>query len=116
MRPALNIKRRERTTKKIFYGPGEDAISRLGVLSPAWNTLRKLFLYDRYHLDVLIADLACAVLVAAITLVLPLCANFIIKRLTSANDQSILISEIYSFGGVTLLRIGVQDQCLSLAI
>ena len=70
--------------------------------------LRKFFSYYRNHLDVLAADLVCAVLVAATTLALPLCANFIVKRLTSATDQSILVSEIYSLGGVMLLLIGVQ--------
>jgi len=70
--------------------------------------LRKFFSYYRHHLDVLAADLICAVLVAATTLALPLCANFIVKRLTSATDQSILVSEIYSLGGVMLALIGVQ--------
>ncbi|MFT5561635.1 MAG: ATP-binding cassette subfamily B protein [Litorivivens sp.] len=70
--------------------------------------LRKFFSYYRHHLDVLAADLVCAVLVAATTLALPLCANFILKRLTSTTDQSILVSEIYGLGGVMLLLIGVQ--------
>jgi ATP-binding cassette subfamily B protein len=48
------------------------------------------------------------VLVAATTLALPLYANFIVKRLTSTTDQSILVSEIYGLGGVMLLLIGVQ--------
>ena len=57
------------------------------------------------------ADLACAVLVAATALALPLGANFVVKRLTLAGSHQVLPSEIYAMGAAMLALLGVQALC-----
>jgi len=73
--------------------------------------LIRFFSYYRNHMGVLAADLGCAVLVSATALALPLCANFIIKRLSTESAKADLLSEIYILGGVMFLLIGVQALC-----
>ena len=41
---------------------------------------RKLLSYYRPHIGLLAADLACAILVSATALALPLCANIVVKH------------------------------------
>ena len=53
--------------------------------------LTRFFSYYRNHIGVLAADLGCAVLVSATALALPLCANFIIKRLSTESAQADLL-------------------------
>jgi ATP-binding cassette subfamily B protein len=73
--------------------------------------LTRFFSYYRNHIGVLAADLGCAVLVSATALALPLCANFIIKRLSTESAQADFLGEIYILGGGMLLLIGVQALC-----
>ncbi|MEM7017824.1 MAG: ABC transporter ATP-binding protein [Pseudomonadota bacterium] len=69
---------------------------------------RKFFSYYRPHLGILAADLACAVLVAATTLALPLCANYIVRQLTEGVDQAVLYDEIFLVGMLMLVLIGLE--------
>lgn len=72
------------------------------------NRAKKFFSYYKDHLWVLAADLGCAILVAGTALALPLCANFILRRLTETESESILMTDIYVLGGLMLLLIGLQ--------
>src|SRR5580698_4332225 len=69
---------------------------------------RKFLSYYRPHLGLLIADLACAVLVSATALALPLLANYVVKRLALAGGAPHLMDEIWLVGGAMLGLLAVQ--------
>src|SRR5580700_9895435 len=69
---------------------------------------RKFLSYYRPHIGLLIADLACAVLIAATALALPLCANFVVKRLTLAGAHPAALGDIYVMGGAMLALLAAQ--------
>jgi ATP-binding cassette subfamily B protein len=69
---------------------------------------RKFLYYYRPHLPLLAADLACAILVAATAVALPLCANYVTTRLLHLPDTPEAISQIFAFGGVMLGILVVQ--------
>lgn len=56
----------------------------------------------------LAADLGCAVLVAATALLLPLCANYVTKRLVALPDAPEAMGQIAAMGGVMLGLLAVQ--------
>lgn len=64
--------------------------------------------YYRPHLPVLAADLACAMLVAATAVALPLCANYVTTRLLNLGDTPGAITQIFALGGVMLAILAVQ--------
>jgi ATP-binding cassette, subfamily B, bacterial len=78
--------------------------------SPAAKRRRwaKFLSYYRPHVGLLIADLACAVLIAATALALPLCANFVVKRLTLVGAHPAALGEIYVMGGAMLALLAAQ--------
>jgi ATP-binding cassette subfamily B protein len=69
---------------------------------------RKFLSYYRPHLPLLAADLACAVLVSATTLALPLLANFVVKRLAIGHGAPGLMGEIWLIGAAMLALLAVQ--------
>ncbi len=69
---------------------------------------RKFLSYYRPHLGLLIADLACAVLVSATALALPLLANYVVKRLALAGGAPHLMDEIWLVGAAMLVLLAVQ--------
>ena len=73
--------------------------------------LAKLLSYYRPHLGLLSADLACAFLVSATSLALPLCASFVVKRLSHGAADPHLIGAIYAMGAVMLALLAVQVLC-----
>ncbi|WP_299721943.1 ABC transporter ATP-binding protein [Devosia sp.] len=56
----------------------------------------------------LAADLACALLVAATALALPLCANYVTKSLLQLPQVPEAIGQIYLMGGVMLTMLALQ--------
>jgi ATP-binding cassette subfamily B protein len=69
---------------------------------------RKFLSYYRPHIGLLIADLACAVLVSATALALPLLANHVVKRLAFAGGAPRLMDEIWLVGWAMLVLLAVQ--------
>ncbi len=69
---------------------------------------RKFLSYYRPHLRLLTADLACAVLVSASALALPLVANFVIKRLAVAGAAPRPMDETWLVGAAMLALLAVQ--------
>jgi ATP-binding cassette subfamily B protein len=90
---------------------GAPELTRLG-LSPqphlAAGRWRKFLSYYRPHVGLLAADLACALLVAATALALPLCANYLVKRLALTGGRHLMLGQIGAVGAVMLALIGVQ--------
>jgi len=70
--------------------------------------MRRFLSYYRPHLPLLAADLACAVLVAATALFLPLCANYITTRLLALPEAPDALGQIYLMGAIMLALLGVQ--------
>lgn len=68
----------------------------------------KFLSYYRPHIPLLLADLACAVLVAATALFLPLCANYVARRLGAVGATPEVLNQIYAVGGVMLGLLAVQ--------
>jgi len=75
------------------------------------NSRSKKFLsYYKPHLGLLGTDLACAFVVSAVTVVLPLCARYITRNVLAASTPDAL-SQIYGMGAVMLALIGVHTLC-----
>ena len=64
--------------------------------------------YYRPHIPVLMADIACAVLVSMTALFLPLCANHITRRLATLHSVSALFGEIWVMGAAMLALVAIQ--------
>src|SRR5689334_10518266 len=81
---------------------------------PTWLTplaasrLRKFVSYYRPHIPLLLADVACAVIVALTALSLPLCANIVTRRLAAQGAAPPDLGEIYAMGGVMLALLCAQ--------
>jgi ATP-binding cassette, subfamily B, bacterial len=71
----------------------------------------KVFLsYYKPYLRLLAADLACAFIVSAITLVLPLCARYITKDILGG-DVSNAMGQIYMVGALMLALVIIHALC-----
>ena len=68
----------------------------------------KFLSYYRPHIPLLLADLACAVLVSATALFLPLCANYVTRQLGAVDDAPAALNQIYAIGGIMLGLLAVQ--------
>ena len=69
---------------------------------------RKFMGYYRPYLPLLWADLACAVLVAASAIALPLCASYITTRLPELAVADNALTQIFAMGGLMLLVWVIQ--------
>ncbi|HEX2907703.1 MAG TPA: ABC transporter ATP-binding protein [Phototrophicaceae bacterium] len=75
------------------------------------NSRGKKFLsYYRPYLGLLLADLACALILAGVALALPLCARYITKNVLADNLPQAL-DQIYAVGAVMLFLVGIQLVC-----
>ena len=71
---------------------------------------KKFFAYYQPYLSLLMADLACAFVVAAVTLILPLCARAITKSILGSGAPNAL-AQIYTMGGLMLTLIIIHTLC-----
>ncbi len=74
------------------------------------SRVRKFFSYYQPYKRLLFADLACALVVAAITLILPLCSQYITKKLVDGAAPDAL-SQIYPMGVVMFVLVIVYTAC-----
>ena len=72
--------------------------------------MKKFFSYYRPYWRLFCADMACAVIVSAITLAIPLCIRFITKNLLETDTPGALES-IYMMGGVMLALVALYTAC-----
>jgi ATP-binding cassette subfamily B protein len=77
----------------------------------ATRRLRKFIGYYRPHLPLLAADIACAVVIAATALALPVCANWITRQLTDAGGSADLTGPILGMGAAMLALLTLQALC-----
>jgi len=74
--------------------------------------LRKFLSYFRPHLPLLMADIACAVVVAASAVALPLCANIVMGHLIALTDTASAYWQILGMGGVMLVIVAVETAAI----
>ncbi|MBW9053169.1 ABC transporter ATP-binding protein [Rhizobium mesosinicum] len=74
--------------------------------------LRKFLSYFRPHLRLLMADVACAVVVAAAAVALPLCANIVMSHLIAFNDTASAYWQILGMGGVMLAIVAIETAAI----
>jgi ATP-binding cassette, subfamily B, bacterial len=78
--------------------------------APARSRSKKFLSYYKPYLGLFCADMACALVVSAITLLLPLCARYITKDLLEANASHAL-RQIALVGVLMLALVGVHTLC-----
>lgn len=105
------------TIKEAPAQPGENDLSTAKAgspLSPATPPARargkKFLSYYKPYLGLLCADMACALIVSAITLLLPLCARYITKNILEGS-MPVALNQIYLMGALMLALVGVQMLC-----
>jgi ATP-binding cassette subfamily B protein len=75
------------------------------------NARSKKFLsYYKPYLGLFFADLACAFIVSAITLILPLCIRYITKDVLAGNTPDAL-NQLYRMGAVMLGLVAIHTVC-----
>lgn len=72
--------------------------------------LKKFFSYYKPYRGLLLADLACAFVVSAVALTLPLCARYITKNILEANAPNAL-QQIYWVGALMVGLVAVHTLC-----
>src|SRR5258708_15702875 len=71
---------------------------------------KKFLSYYKPYVGLFFADMACALIVSAITLLLPLCARYITKNILEGNTPHAL-NHIYLIGALMLALVGVHTLC-----
>jgi ATP-binding cassette, subfamily B, bacterial len=66
--------------------------------------------YYQPYMGLLLADLACAFIASAITLVLPLCIRYITKNILEGNPAN-AIYQIYGVGALMLVLVAIYTAC-----
>jgi ATP-binding cassette, subfamily B, bacterial len=75
------------------------------------NARMKKFLgYYKPYMGLFSADMACAFIVSAITLAIPLCIRYITKNLLETNSPDAL-NDIYMMGGFMLALVAIYTAC-----
>lgn len=81
-----------------------------GAAAPRRSRARKFVSYYKPYLGLFFADMACALIVSAITLLLPLCAQYITKNFLEGHPPQAL-NHIYQVGAFMLALVGVYTLC-----
>ena len=74
------------------------------------SRIKKFLSYYKPYLGLFYADIACAVIVSAITLALPLFIRYITQNLLGT-DTPHELSQIYMMGGIMLVLIAIYAAC-----
>jgi ATP-binding cassette subfamily B protein len=104
-------------TQSVLDAPDAtpDARPLAGLISPraflGRPRIRKFLSYYRPHLPLLAADVACALLIAATALALPLCANHVTRRLTALGETPEAMGQIWAVGALMLALVALQAAC-----
>jgi ATP-binding cassette subfamily B protein len=84
--------------------------SESGVAAPRFSRGRKFLSYYKPYKSLFLADMACALIVAAITLALPLCARYVTKDLLDG-DATDRLNQIALMGALMVALVGVHMLC-----
>nr|WP_211221565.1 ABC transporter ATP-binding protein [Ktedonobacter racemifer] len=101
-------------TKKPSASMKSLSVSKAGSQSdaarPAHTRGKKFLSYYKPYMGLFFADIACALIVSAITLFLPLCAQYITKNILEGNDPHEL-RDIALLGAFMLTLVVIQTLC-----
>ncbi len=101
-------------TPPAFPAATKQAVPRAGGQSSAGASVRsrgkKLISYYRPYLGLFCADMACALVVSAITLLLPLSAQYVTKHIVGSNASD-ATGQIALVGALMLALIAVHTLC-----
>ena len=101
-------------TKEPLAQPAahELPVSKAGSASSATARSRgkKFFSYYKPYVGIFFMDIACALIVSAVTLLLPLCARYVTKNILEGNSPHAL-TQIYLMGALMLALVAVQTLC-----
>jgi ATP-binding cassette, subfamily B, bacterial len=78
--------------------------------APVRSRGRKFLSYYKPYLGLFSADMACALIVSAVTLLLPLCARYITNNILQGSTPHAL-DHIYLVGALMLALVGVHTLC-----
>ncbi len=90
--------------------PTAKAGSASGAAAPVRSRGKKFISYYKPYIGLFLVDMACALIVSAITLLLPLCARYITKNILEG-DTTHALNQIYLIGALMLALVGVQTLC-----
>lgn len=74
------------------------------------SRMKKFLSYYKPYLGLFCADIACALIVSAITLAIPLCIRYITKNLLEVGSPDAL-THIYMMGALMLILVGIYTAC-----
>ncbi len=74
------------------------------------NRSRKFLSYYKPYLGLLFADVACAFVLSAVALLLPLCTSYITKYVLPGNMPDML-NQIYIIGAIMMLLVVIHTLC-----
>jgi ATP-binding cassette subfamily B protein len=77
----------------------------------AGSRARKFLSYYQPYRGLLLADLACALVISAAALLLPVCTNLIARSLTATGGAGGALDRIYALGAAMLALVAVQTLC-----
>lgn len=72
--------------------------------------IKKFLSYYKPYKGLLFVDLACAIILSSITLILPLCARYIFKTVLDGG-MSNAVERIYTIGAAMLLLVAIHTLC-----
>ena len=72
---------------------------------------KKFLSFYRPYLGLFFADMACAFIVSAVRLILPLCASYITKNVL-ASDLTNALPQIYAMGTLMLALVIIHTGCI----
>ncbi len=90
--------------------PAAKAGAAPGAAAPVRSRGKKFFSYYKPYLGLFCADMACALVVSAVTLLLPLCAQYITQNILERQTPDAL-DHIYLIGAFMLALVGVYTLC-----
>jgi ATP-binding cassette subfamily B protein len=105
------------TTKEMPAQPAAKGIhaakagTASGTAAQARSRGKKFFSYYKPYMGLFLADMGCALIVSAVTLLLPLCAQYVTKNILES-DMPDALSQISLMGALMLALVGVQTLCI----
>ena len=87
-----------------------NSVSKEPSAMPVRSSGKKFLSYYKPYAGLFFADIACALIVSAVTLLLPLCAQYITKSILEGNMPDAL-NHIYLIGAFMLALVGIHTLC-----
>jgi len=93
--------------RQAAVGPPPMVVRRRDIVN---SRTQKFFSYYRPYRGLLLADLACALVVSAAALALPVCAGYVTRTVLAGLSANTL-GQVYALGALMLALLGLQTAC-----